>query len=341
MYKKMKKIAVVCIFTIVITLIPNLSVKADLKDTFSMPNVIKERFYSQSTNRASGTIEVEQEPNDSRTLADLVKLDGTYMGNLYNNKDVDYYTFDVEKTQDLEFQFIHEPVQDIKKDYWYASIEDSKGNNIGTITLDSDSNICTVAVASLEKGRYYLKIGSIQHSSGNYAFFITKAVNVSSVKLNKTLTTIVKGKSETLKPTINPSNASNQNVKWKSSNTKIATVDSKGVVKGVAAGTATITVTTEDGGKTATCKVTVTQPVTSVKLNKTKLTLSKGKTETLKATVNPSNATNKAVTWKSSNTKVATVDSKGKVKAVAKGTATITVTTKDGSKTVTCKVTVK
>ena len=80
--------------------------------------------------------------------------------------------------------------------------------------------------------------------------------------------------------------------------------------------------------------------VSSVKLNKITLKLIKGKNETLKATINPSNAMNKNVTWKSSNTKVAKVDSSGKVTAVGAGSATITVTTKDGSKTVTCKVTV-
>lgn len=82
--------------------------------------------------------------------------------------------------------------------------------------------------------------------------------------------------------------------------------------------------------------------VTSLTLNKTKATLTKGKTTTLKVTAKPSDATNKAVTWKSSNTKIATVDKNGKVKAVKKGTVTITATAKDGSgKKVTCKVTVK
>lgn len=80
--------------------------------------------------------------------------------------------------------------------------------------------------------------------------------------------------------------------------------------------------------------------VTGVKLNKTELSLEKGKTETLTATIEPSTATNKSVTWKSSNTGVAAVDQSGKVTAVAKGEATITVTTKDGGHKATCTVTV-
>lgn len=82
-------------------------------------------------------------------------------------------------------------------------------------------------------------------------------------------------------------------------------------------------------------------PVTGVSLNKSTLTLDKGKTTTLTETVAPSNATNKKVTWTSSNTNVASVDTNGKVKAVAAGTTTITVTTADGNKKATCTVTVK
>ena len=106
----------------------------------------------------------------------------------------------------------------------------------------------------------------------------------------------------------------------------------------MASGTATITVKTKDGNKTATCSVTVTVPVTGVTLNKTSLSLKKGSSQTLTATVSPSNATTPDITWSSSNSSVASVDSNGKVTAKAIGNATITVTTIDGSKTATCAV---
>ena len=172
---------------------------------------------------------------------------------------------------------------------------------------------------------------------------VTNPIAVKSVKLSKTSASVVKGYTITLKPTINPSNATNKKVTWKSSNTKIATVTSAGVVKGVRAGTANITVITADGKKTAVCKVKVTNPVAvkSIKLNKTSVSIAKGKTYTLQATITPSNATNKTVTWKSSNTKIATVSSKGVVKGVKAGTVTITAVTKDGSKKASCKVTVR
>ena len=110
----------------------------------------------------------------------------------------------------------------------------------------------------------------------------------------------------TLKATVSPKNATNQKITWKSSNKKIATVSSKGVVTGKKKGTVKITVTTADGKKTASCTVMVKDPVKvkSVKLNKTKATVKKGKTLKLKATIAPKNATNTEVTWKSSKPKM-------------------------------------
>lgn len=170
-------------------------------------------------------------------------------------------------------------------------------------------------------------------------------VKVTKVTLNKTTASVVKGKTLTLTATVTPTNATNKNVTWKSSNTKIATVDGNGKVTAVAAGTATITCTAKaDKSKSATCKITVTNPavkVTKLRMNKTSVDLLKGKTVQLKVTVTPSNATNKAVTWTSSNKKIATVTSNGLVKAVRTGTVTITAKAKDGSgKKVTCKINV-
>lgn len=170
-------------------------------------------------------------------------------------------------------------------------------------------------------------------------------VKVTKVTLNKTTASVVKGKTLTLTATVTPTNATNKNVTWKSSNTKIATVDGNGKVTAVAAGTATITCTAKaDKSKSATCKITVTNPavkVTKLRMNKTSVDLLKGKTVQLKVTVTPSNATNKAVTWTSSNKRIATVTSNGLVKAVRTGTVTITAKAKDGSgKKVTCKINV-
>ena len=170
-------------------------------------------------------------------------------------------------------------------------------------------------------------------------------IKVNKITLNKTTASVTKGKTLQLTATVTPGNATKKEVKWSTSNKNVATVSTSGLVTAKAAGTATITCTAKDGsGVKATCKVTVTNPVvkvTKVTLNKTTATLAPKETLTLKATVTPTNATNKAVTWKSSNTKIATVSSSGKVTAKAAGTVTITCTAKDGSgKKATCKITV-
>ena len=164
-------------------------------------------------------------------------------------------------------------------------------------------------------------------------------VDAESVKLNVTAKTVYTGSKFTLKATVTPELASATNdVEWSSSKEAVATVDN-GVVTAKKAGSAVITA--KVGAVTATCKVTVRQHVTSVKLNAKSKVLYNGKATTLKATVYPSNASNKAVTWKTSNSKVATVNAKGIVTAKKPGYAYITVTTKDSKKTARCKVTVK
>ncbi|MGN6181385.1 MAG: Ig-like domain-containing protein [Mucilaginibacter sp.] len=166
-------------------------------------------------------------------------------------------------------------------------------------------------------------------------------VHVTGVTLNKTHSSINISKTDTLKATVSPANATSTGVSWASNNTAVATVDAAGVVTGVAAGTAVIKVTTQDLAFTATDTVTVTAVhVTGVTLNKTTSSINVGKTDTLKATVSPANATNTTVTWSSNNSSVATVSTTGVVTAVAAGTAVITVTTQDLSFTATCTVTV-
>lgn len=158
----------------------------------------------------------------------------------------------------------------------------------------------------------------------------------SNVKLNKTKITLNVKKTYQLKIS-----GTKKKVKWSSSNKKVATVSSKGKITAKKKGTAKINA--KVGGKKYTCNVTVKQPVTSVKLNKKAVTLTKkGQTAELKATVKPTSANNRKVSWKSSNPKVATVDAKGVVKALSNGTAKITVVAKDRSKKkATCTITVK
>ena len=172
----------------------------------------------------------------------------------------------------------------------------------------------------------------------------TTTVDVEKVSLNKSATTLTEGESETLTATITPSNATgDKTVKWSSSNEAVAAVDSNGKVTAKKAGTAVITATSSNG-KTAGCTVTVKQKeiaITGISLNKSTTSLTEGESETLTATITPSNATgDKTVKWSSSNEAVAAVDSNGKVTAKKAGTAVITATSSNG-KSASCTVTVK
>jgi uncharacterized protein YjdB len=181
---------------------------------------------------------------------------------------------------------------------------------------------------------------------GNYtatcALTITGTVAVTSVILNKTTVTVGVGATTQLVATVLPTIATDKSVTWSSSDTGKATVNASGVITGVATGSATITVTTTDGGKTSTCAVTVVTSVavTGVGLNQSTAFLATGSTLQLTATLSPTNATNTALTWSSSVPAKATVSSSGLVTAVAAGTTNIVVTTTDGSFTATCAVSV-
>ena len=211
------------------------------------------------------------------------------------------------------------------------------------LTLNSDGTITGTPTTAGQFTFTATATNSAGSDSKEYELTINAPQNipVNGVTLNPTLLSLFTGGSETLTATVEPSNATNKNVTWSSDKPEVATVEN-GKVTAKAAGTATITVTTEDGGKTATCAVTVTAatvPVTGVTLNKTSTSLYVGGSETLTATVAPEGATNKNVTWSTSDASVATVEN-GVVRATGRGTATITVTTEDGGFTAGCTVTV-
>lgn len=167
-------------------------------------------------------------------------------------------------------------------------------------------------------------------------------VLVTGISLNKDNIEINSGEIETLNAILTPSNATNNNVIWSSNNPLVATVNANGEVTAINEGTTTINATTEDGNKTAQC-VVIVKPIyaESISMNKSTLFLNIETTEVLTATIHPSNATNKNITWKSSNESIASVDNTGKITAIGEGTAIITATSEDGNKTAQCEVTVR
>ena len=229
-------------------------------------------------------------------------------------------------------------VKKINGDKWVQEGLNVSDENLSKLDFKISNNKAYVAINPTASKKLLIKSRQLEKPNTG------QIVGVSGITLNKTALNLTIGASESLVATISPSNATNKDVEWTSSNTNVATVDTKGKVTGVSSGSATITVKTKDGSKVATCNVTVKNPVisvTGVTLNKTALNLVTGASESLVATISPSNATNKNVEWTSSNTNVATVDTTGKVKAISTGSAIITVKTKDGAKVATCNVTVK
>lgn len=168
-------------------------------------------------------------------------------------------------------------------------------------------------------------------------------VPVEAIELDHSELALEVGESVTLTATVKPANATNQMTAWSSEDETIATVDEAGKVTAVAAGTTTITVTTDDGAFTASCQVTVSLPyvaVVAVSLNETEVELEVNETFALEAAIYPDNATLQEVSWSSSKEEVATVDGEGVVSALSEGTTTIRVVTEDGEKSAICNVTV-
>ena len=168
-------------------------------------------------------------------------------------------------------------------------------------------------------------------------------ITITEVRLNKSTETLKEGDTTTLTATVLPENTTDsKSVSWRSSNSEVATVDANGTVTAKRAGTAVITATSTNG-KSAGCTVTVSRkeiPITEISLDKSSATLTEGETTTLVATVLPENTTDsKSVSWRSSNSEVATVDANGTVTAKRAGTAVITATSTNG-KTAGCTVTV-
>lgn len=182
---------------------------------------------------------------------------------------------------------------------------------------DSSANVCVKAFTSLD--------GSD----------VTPDKKVEAVKLNVNEITLDTGKDYQLEYTVEPKDAANKEVKFTSSDASVASVDSKGKVKALKEGTATITVTTVDGNFKDTCLVKVTQAVetikvSSVRLDKRYLTMNAGETYKVNASVYPANATNKTIEYSSSDERVATVDSEGNITAKKQGYVYIYAKTADG-----------
>ena len=215
-----------------------------------------------------------------------------------------------------------------------ATIKPEDATDKTIVWTSSDEAVVSVSngkITALKSGK-----ATITAKSGTCSAdcVVTISVNTESIILDKTTLSLAVGESAILTATVKPDDATDKTVTWSSSDESVAKVDN-GKVTAVKSGKATVTA--KCGGKTAECVVTVTVPVSSILLDKTTLSLAVGESAILTATVRPDDATDKTVTWSSSDESVAKVDN-GKVTALKSGKATVTA--KCGGKTAECAVTV-
>lgn len=243
---------------------------------------------------------------------------------------------------------LNSPVQVASGEKFAVSVKLSGSSNI-TFMVDYTVSDWGVTNSASSGQSYYSKNGTSWTDASNYganfrvkAFTTKKNVAVTGIELDKNSTNININDSVKLTPTISPSDATNKNITWSSSASNIASVDQNGNVTGKSEGNALITATTKDGGYTATCTVTVSKvPVNAISLNATNKDININETFQLVATVSPTNATTKDVTWVSNNPNIAEVSSSGLVTGKSVGTTTITATTTDGGHIATCTVNIK
>ena len=212
----------------------------------------------------------------------------------------------------------------------------SSDENVAAV--DENGNVTTVSEGSA--------VITVKTVDGGYeaSCEVTVLPHATGIHLDKEHCSLTEGESCTLTAYVEPENAGSRNVIWSSSDEGTAAVDENGTVTAISEGSAVITVTTEDGGYTASCEITVKRQVisvTGVTLDHNTLTLTEGDTFWLIASVTPEDADNQSVIWSSSDEGTAAVDEDGAVTAVSEGSAVITVTTEDGGYTASCEVTVE
>lgn len=194
-------------------------------------------------------------------------------------------------------------------------------------------------ITAVSEGTAVIRVTTIDGGYSSACLVTTIPVDAELLQLNKSREVVELGKEVQLEATVLPINTTYKEITWTTTNDKVATVDDNGKVKAIGVGKAVIKASTKSG-VCANYEITVKISPKSVKLSKTQITIKVGSKEVLAATINPTNATNKAVKWTSDNSAIAFVDAAGTVIAAGEGTTNIRVTTVDGNIVVICQVTV-
>lgn len=221
-----------------------------------------------------------------------------------------------------------EPDTAINKDVSWTSSDNSKAtvDGNGLVTIRKTGTVSIIAT-------------SVDNPAIRAICNINILVPVSSISLDETTKTMYSGQTARLGYTILPTNASDASVTWTSTNTSVATVDSTGLVTAKGVGSSVIILRSVEKGLAVYCTINVKKVATGIKLDVSTLDLAAGKTYVFKPTITPADSTEEAITWESSDTKIAIVDANGKVTGKAAGQTVIMAKLASGG-TAYCKVTV-
>ena len=225
-----------------------------------------------------------------------------------------------------------------------ATVTPSDATNTNVTWKSTDPTVATVddsgLVTLLASGSTAIIATSVDDTSVTAVCNLKVGISITAIKLDDSKKVMYTGDSTKLSYTITPANATNTDVTWSTTDSSVASVDSKGNVKAVAAGTAVIILRTADGLYMSTCTITVKEKATGLAFDVTSLELYIGKTYTIKVTPTPATATDYTLTWNSLDAAIASVDANGTVTAKAVGKTMITATTSTGS-ILYCNITVK
>lgn len=202
-------------------------------------------------------------------------------------------------------------------------------SNDAVATVDENGHVQAIQPGNVTITATSLDDSSYSRKKASYRLTITQAVT--GIELSESNVTVGAGRSVNVKATVSPANATNKRIVWSTSDKNIA-IYSEGRIVAKNPGTCTITATADDGsGVTASCNVTVVRLITGISFKETTLAMNAGEKKELTVQIQPTDATNKRVTWESSDTSVATVSSSGMVTAKKAGNCTISATTTDGT----------
>ncbi|MBQ3271619.1 MAG: Ig-like domain-containing protein [Solobacterium sp.] len=274
--------------------------------------------------------------SEGTTYITVITEDGGYTASCIINV-YTVYSESLEITADT-FSVIYVETMQLK-----ATVYPTNTTNQNVIWSSSDDSIVSVDENGIITGTgngTAVITATAEDTGVSTSIEILGIVPVSGVSLNSDKLDIVKENTDTLTPVFEPENATNKNVTWSSSDEGIVIVDENGVVTAVEGGTATITATTEDGGYTAQCEVTVIVLAEGIEITSDISEIKYGETAQLTAQISPANTTNQNVTWASIDESVLTVDENGVVTPVWEGTAAIIATSEDGGFTASREITV-